>query len=266
MVLVVSVPQAAFAQSGDVVTKRWDVEINLHPDSTFTVRETLEIDVGDEPLSSGTRLISALTLDGIIDVRVFEDYTEYDLDTSRDLEQPGLPETFRLNLEGNNFRIDWYFEPETNVTRQFEVQYRVVGPLELERDLPVKLVWDAIPPGHTYPVEASTVAVNLLADTTLNTTDLAPAAYGFNGKAETSITDSQVVFEIGEVAPGSGVRVEVYFTLDEGFVLDVPFEEDPDDFAGVNLILFVLLLVLASIVGIGVVLIRKLRLGARHNQ
>lgn len=257
---------AAQADPGgvDVEITRWDVDISINPDSTFTVREVQTLAFGAEPVGTGARSVSGLTVDGIINVRVEEeDGTVYTLVRAEDPDGPGEPGTYRLDLVGNSFRILWFFEPISDTSRTFIVQYDVFGPLRLQEEIDVRLVWDAIPPNHLYPVEDATVTVNLPEQTSLNIDDTPPAAYGYDGEPEL-IVDGQTLQIVGQsIQPGEGLRLELYFALEDGYPLEEAYAAPEDEFEGVNYWLFIIFVVLSISIVVGVFLIIRLKPGAK---
>lgn len=257
MALTLLQPEVLKAQSdpgGVAVTiERWDVDITINPNSTFTVREEQTLTFGADAVGTGARSVSGLTVDGILNVTVAdEDGTPFTLVTTDDPDAPGEIGTYRLDLVGNTFRILWFFEPTSDETRTFVIQYDVFGPLVLEEDIDIRLVWDAIPPGHLYPVTESQVTVTLPEQTTLNTETSPPAAYGYAGEPELTIDGQMLRVAANGIRRGEGLRTELYFQLEDGYPLEEAYEQPEDEFEGANLWLFVIFVTMTVGIIVGV--------------
>ncbi len=261
-------PTQAQSDPGGVVViiDRWDVDISINPDSTFTVREVQTLTFGSDSVGTGARSISGLTVDGILNVTVTEvDGTPYALTALEDPDAPGEVGTYRLDLVGNSFRILWFFEPVSEASRTFIIEYDVFGPLVLEENIDIRLVWDAIPTNHLYPVTDASVTITLPDDTTLDTDRQPPAAYGYAGEPFLTIDGQTISIEGENIQPGEGLRTELYFTLDEGFPLEPVFEEPESEFEGVNYWMFVIFMVMLVFTLVFVFVVLRFRPGANQN-
>jgi len=210
MITLLATPPAALAQEAvPVETLRWDADLTVGIDGSITVRETHEIAFGPGEFSSGFRTILARDLTGIEGIRVSEGDRTYIRDES------GQPGTFTWEIEGPYYVITWYFEPTSDATRTFVIEYVVLGAVEIEASRANRVLWDVIPSVHDDRVDASNVIVRLPAGSRVDRR-LAPASYGVQAASAIQDDPGYVAFRAVDISAGDGFRVEVYFTLDNG--------------------------------------------------
>jgi Predicted membrane protein (DUF2207) len=200
-VLLVAGPVAA-QPSRSFSWERFDVSIELLPDSTLRVVETQQVHFNGTHRSFD-REIPLANLSSITEVEVGETGRGY---------RPGYnqPETFGVGRGEDRLRIDWWFEPTTNATRTFELRYRVSGAIRVYQSGD-QLTWTAVPAAREADVLASAVLVRL-------PLELPPeqvAAKAYLGSRETvgqpSVGPREIRFESAGLSPGQAYQVRLEF-------------------------------------------------------
>ncbi len=152
--------QVASAQSKTFYWEDWIVEMTLLENGDMMVTETQTLNFAGEPFTFGFRSIPtgvAGQNDGITDVSVREGDRVYTNSASNE------PYTFQVSGQGDETRIDWYFEPALG-THSYTFSYRVLGPVRvgtLEEGDGDQLFWKVLPPDHPGRVENTTAIVRL---------------------------------------------------------------------------------------------------------
>jgi hypothetical protein len=245
-------PQAAQAQPTErsVSYDRFDVQIDLLPDGTFTVLETQAVRF-DGTFRRAYRDIPLDKVSSITEVTVGEPGRVYQVGAN----QAG---TFSTTRGDGQLRIQWWFPDTTNAVRTFEVRYRVRGGIRVYPGGD-QIYWTAIPPGLPGPISSASVTVRF-------PTDVAPEslmARAYSGGAElqpAAVTSSEVRFEASRLNTGQALDARVQFPHGLTAAETPAWQEDYDRRAAYNSqvrpILNLLLLVgsLALLAGGGVML------------
>jgi len=156
--LVSASPAAAKSLSWD----RWDSEIWINKDGTFTVRETYEIYFIGGPFRFGYRNIPINQFTGISDVSVSENGVDYAESQSESAN------TFYWVEEDGQYLINWYFPSTSDQSRTFDIQYTVAGGLIINEEVGDRFFWKAVGPEHAFPIVSSTTTVHVPPGTTVD--------------------------------------------------------------------------------------------------
>ncbi|MGL4651795.1 MAG: DUF2207 domain-containing protein, partial [Caldilineaceae bacterium] len=144
----------ARAQEKQLVWERFDVDITVNSDGTFTVCEEQAIRFTDGSFSFGYRSLPFNNLSNITNWSVTDDQGRtYALNQSRE------PGTFIVE-EGSQYELYWYFEPKQNESGAWTLCYTVEGGIRYYEEGD-QLWWKAVYSDRPYPVQASRVTVNL---------------------------------------------------------------------------------------------------------
>jgi hypothetical protein len=229
LMLTLSPVHAAGAQEdGDPVRiERWDVSVAVQSNASLDIREEQVVRFGEGEFTNGSRSLSIRQFEGMTDVQVFVDGEQY---TEADSGEPG---TFFWQVRGPIVTINWFFPQTSMTTHTFTVLYTVVGAVEFDAGISNRLIWDAIPVDHRRPIDASRVTVIIPPEGEIDL-EVPPVTYGV--ESDVTVTDESIVtFEMGAIAVGQGVRVEVYFRLPDEFAIPEPIElpgGDPNSIIG----------------------------------
>jgi hypothetical protein len=192
----------AAAQSGSVVAESYDVDVTVEDGGALAVVERLTLDFSGGPFRHGYRDIPLGRVEAIRDVQVSEPGRPY---------QPGAERqyTFQTSRHGDALRVDWWFPPTANATREFEISYRAEGALRVYPDGD-QVYWQAIGADHGYPVRQARVLVHLPADVSANQLKL--AAYPERQRVASRQVDPRTAaFETTDLRPQTGLVVRVQF-------------------------------------------------------
>ena len=151
-------PLPAWGQERSVEWQRFDVDITVHDDGTFTVVETMEIRFIGGPFRYGYREIPGERLEALTDIQVVDEAGPYEA-LPGDV-QEGPPRTFSVTRLGRTYNIRWFFQPVSDTTRTFQVRYRVHGGLRAYAE-GTQLWWKAVFPDRNAPVRQSVVTVRV---------------------------------------------------------------------------------------------------------
>jgi uncharacterized membrane protein len=193
LVLVLVLPGlSAQAQSKTLYWERFDVDITVQTDGTFVVQETQVIVFTSGTFREGYRSIPSDRLTSISDISATED---------------GQPVWVTVGQAGDAYEIVWgLLEPRSNERRTYVLRYTVHGGLRYY-DGGDQVWWKAVFADRSFPVQASTVTVNLPDGATADVVE----AYG----TEASVIGQggqRVVFTADEVLePGQEFEVRVQF-------------------------------------------------------
>jgi uncharacterized membrane protein YgcG len=190
----------AFAQERSVYWETYDVDLTIQPDGSLRVAESQQLEFVGGPFRYGLRTIPTDALSGIRDVRVSEVGGPVYAESNSD-----QPNTFQTYTDSEGFNIRYNFEPTSNAGRHMLLEYTVDGAL-LYYDGGDQLVWKAVPANPNFPIQSSSVTVNLPPGATLDNYD----ATGPAGSPE--LFDGGVRFFASEpIRPGGedfAVRVQ----------------------------------------------------------
>ncbi|MCD6289413.1 MAG: DUF2207 domain-containing protein, partial [Anaerolineae bacterium] len=191
----------AQAQSKTLYWDRWDVDITVLKDGTFRVVERQTIEFTSGTFTFGTRGVNVQRLDHISGVRVQEGDRVFQESSS------GEPWTFTTYMDGNEFKIKWYFPPTSDSRHTYTIAYTVHGGLRYysEGD---QLWWKAVVANRAFPVRSSRVTVQIPEPAKVQKW----AAYGVASTAK-QLDEHTVVFQATkEIPPGQEFEVRVQFT------------------------------------------------------
>ena len=202
--LLALAPEEVLAK--DLHWDRYDVIIDLHQDGTFTVTEDQLIDFTSGTFSEGFATIPLSRVTEITNVQVFENGQPYQLGR-------GEPGTYDVSTFGGNIEILWWFTPATDETRQFTIQYDVIGGLRVydatNRD---QLWWRVIDSDFGAVVEESTATLNLPSPVPFD--DLA-ATWFVTGSSDpvVEIPDESTIvwFDPGPIDAGDAFEIRAEF-------------------------------------------------------
>ena len=203
LALLVAGPGPASAQATRSVSwERFDVAIELLPDSTLRIVQTETIRF-DGTFQRAFREIPLDRVSSITEVQVGEGGQPY----RAGYNQPG---TFAVTRSDNALRIDWWFPPTTNATRTFELSYRVSGAIRVYAGGD-QLYWVAVPADRPGQVEASDVGVRL--PEAVPDDQLKSEAYlgGHPARSQPSVAGREVHFAAQDLPPGQDFQVRVQF-------------------------------------------------------
>jgi hypothetical protein len=121
---------------------RYDVRVEVLPDGSLDIVETVVLAVGAKPMRWFDRTVPRRRTDGLTNASGLMDgqAVPVSIDASRDL------------------KFRWDFSPTANATHTFEMRYRASHVLAREIDGP-RLVWTALPRKHTYPIDAAEITL-----------------------------------------------------------------------------------------------------------
>lgn len=155
LIFLFSLLLAAFlvppAQAGkSYYAERFDVQLDLLPSGNMIVTETVVFRFEGGPFTYAFRHISAERTDGLTFLSASMDGVPLPQGT-----QAGQVEV----QPGDPLKVTWHFSPTSDSTHTFVVRYQVTGVVSTgETDT---LRWYVIPPDHGYPINQSTVWLNL---------------------------------------------------------------------------------------------------------
>lgn len=144
--------QAGKSYSAD----RFDVQVDIQPDGALIVTETVVFRFVGGPFTFAFRDLAFTELDGIEGVQAGVNGQALPPG-----EGPGEVEI----QAGRPIRVTWHFEPLYDVTREFTLQYRVLGAIR-QQDADT-LVWRAVPEEHEYSIASSTITLAFPSSTSL---------------------------------------------------------------------------------------------------
>ena len=204
LVLALGSWNIAQAQEKSLYWQRYDVGIDVQPNSDMLVEETQQIVFTSGTFRFGFAAIPLDRVERITDVEVSE--------LINGVERPYTPGStqeygFVTSISEGNLEITWYFPPTSNSAHTYILRYRVLGGLRFYEGGD-QLWWKAIPPDHNFPIRASEVTVTLPAtfseDQLIYTSYGAPASSYFNERG-------QVVFEAFDIPADQELEVRVQF-------------------------------------------------------
>jgi hypothetical protein len=236
-ILTLAMPGHVAAKSAEYT--RFDVAIDLRPDGTYHVTETQQVSFSGGPFSLGHREIPLSRTDGVENIKVSSVDDEHRRQplTETDLTSlAGGPNRYNVRTTSTDARILWTFEPATDGTRTFVLEYDVRGALRYypnQNPANQQIWWTAIGKGLTSetPVRASTVTITLPSQVPLNAVVL-----GENGtdKPEEHTSDGRVFTWTGnDIGRGGAFIVRLQFPpIIQG--MSVPDWQTADDATRAN--------------------------------
>lgn len=203
--LVFAVPASAKTLSW----RRWDSNITINKDGSFTVLETYEIQFIGGPFTFGYRNIPINQFNSIDNVSVSGGGTQYQRSESNG------PGTFEWGQNGDQYNINWYFPPTSDSTQVFTVQYTVLGGIAIDANQGDKFFWKAVGPDHDFAIDSSTVAITAPPGAKFDTAS-APAYFGASAQYTFS-ADGRTVTVVGQNIPAS-TAFEVGILFPHGYI------------------------------------------------
>jgi uncharacterized membrane protein len=214
LVLALSLVSVVGAQSKELRWHRWDADIQINSDGTFTVQEEYEIEFTQGEFTFGYRDVDINQFVEIRGIRVREGAVEYEESRS---EQAN---TYYWTISDGKYVINWFFPPTENATRVFTVEYTVVGGIIISEEVGDRFFWKAVGE-HAFPVESSTVTVRMPPGATVDTS-IEPAFFGPDATYTIADDLTSVTFVAGYIPVNQEFEVGVRFP--HGYV---PAEKPP---------------------------------------
>ena len=191
---------------------RWDSEIWINKDGTFSVRETYEIAFLDGPFHFGYRNIPISQFTEIANVSVSEGAIAYTENRSEG------DNTFYWGQDGDQYVINWYYPSTQYDSRVFTVQYMVFGGLIINDKVGDRFFWKAVGPEHAFPIESSTVTAHMPPGAKIDTS-MDPFFSGVDAEYVVSADQTSVTYYARNIPADQFFEVGVRFP--NGFVPNV---------------------------------------------
>ncbi len=126
----------------NIYAPTYDVRMEILPDGSLDVIESIALSVGAKPITWFDRTIPARRTDGLTNVVALMD---------------GQSVPVKID-QRSDLKVRWDFSPTANATHSFEIRYRALRVLAREIDGP-RLVWTALPRRHTYPIDSAEITL-----------------------------------------------------------------------------------------------------------
>lgn len=207
LLLSLAIPGSASAQAKSAYWQRYDVNVDINQDGTLSVTENQEIVFQGGPFQQGYAVIPLDRVEDITNVQVLEDGVPYQQATSQ-----GTPGTFIAQVYGGEIEIRWWFDPASNETRQFTIQYDVEGAIRVypEQDRE-QLWWRAIDTDFAGDIEESTVTINLPEPVPFESLLWEAYTQGIDGVTSEQIDDDTIAFHASNISQGSALEARVEY-------------------------------------------------------
>jgi len=194
-------PEVGLAQEKTLYWERFDVTLDVQPDSTIRVIERQQIVFTSGSFTYGVAYIPMDRLEQITDVEVWEGNRQYRESQSQEAY------TFYTYIEDRNFTVRWYFPRTSDSKHTYILKYTVIGALRFY-DQGDQLYWVAIPPDHAFPIQNATVTVTLPEGTRAEKVE----AYGADATWEVSSDGRTAIFRASKAIPANReLEVRVQF-------------------------------------------------------
>lgn len=197
-------PVPASAQDRSLDWKRWDSDIRINADGTFSVKETFEIQFIGGPFSFGFRNIPKKQYESI------EGFTVAEADVTYANDYSEAANTFYVSNNGDEYVINWFFPPTTDQTRTFVVEYQVIGGILID-DPGDLLIWGVVGDEHAWDIGSSTVTVYMPPGAIIDTTD-GPVSRGTDATTTVSPDKTSVTFNATNIRTNAPLEVYIRFT------------------------------------------------------
>jgi uncharacterized protein (TIGR04222 family) len=196
LVLLIATIPSLFAKSFDA--ERYDVQLKVDKSGMLDVTETVVFRFSGGTFTNVFRKVSTRETDGISDVRAFMDGQPMPLEKG----------SWYVEIDnGSALEVRWHFEPVSDTTRTFTLQYRVAGAIRKEENED-RLVWAALPPDRKYRIESSDVVLEYPAD-------LPPPAVGVSGRRAAILFEGQrAIARMSSIKKENKVNIRAQFAKD----------------------------------------------------
>lgn len=137
-------------QGKDYHAQRFDVDVVVAEDGSLRVTETVVFEFVGGPFSFVFRELETDLTDGIVDIEARVDGNL----------MPRGEQAGQVEIDGNDpIRVEWHLEPFRNMTRTFELSYRVLGVVRQSEGADL-LVYQPLPDEYEYRIDSSTTVID----------------------------------------------------------------------------------------------------------
>lgn len=146
--IILLFPVSASQAAKDYAAEKFDVNLEIKPDGSLLVTETVVFRFEGGPFTFAFRDLSYNELDVIDRLQASMDGQVL----------PQGTEAGMVEIEaGQPLKLTWHFEATSDTTREFKLIYRVNG--AIRKDTEDVLRWRAIPEEHDYLIESSKISL-----------------------------------------------------------------------------------------------------------
>jgi len=189
----------------DYGAERFDVVLDLQPDGSLVVTETVRFRFEGGPFTYVFRDLAYTEIDEIDLLQAGMDGEVLPQGTG-----PGQVEV----VAGRPLKVTWHFAPTSDSAHEFVLTYRVQGAIRQEAGADT-LIWRAIPEDHDYDIERSTITLRYPASASLvGTPELAGAV------ANQGSDDGQVQWAAAGIGADASLVVTARFS--PGSLVEAP--------------------------------------------
>lgn len=192
---------------------RWDSDITINKDGSFTVRETYEIQFIGGSFTFGYRNIPINDFTSIRNVSVSSGGVTYVENSSNE------PNTFEWGMDGDQYNINWYFPAVSDQTEVFTVEYTVLGGIAVDANQGDKFFWKAVGPDHDFAIDSSTITITAPPGANFDPS-VGPAYFGADAEYKFA-PGNQSVTVVGHNIPAS-TAFEVGIRFPHGYIPNQP--------------------------------------------
>lgn len=205
----------AQAQTKTLRWHRWDADIQINRDGTFTVQETYEIEFIGGPFTFGYRNVPLDQFESLSGFSVWEGSTIYQESFNE------APNTFYVQENDGEYVVNWFFPSTSDSTRVFTVEYVVNGGIIIDEEVGDRFFWKAVGPDHAFPIESSTITVRMPEGTQLEVNPDVPSPYFYGVDAGYTVADNKSSVTYNTVNIPAGQYFEVGIRFPNGIVPNV---------------------------------------------
>jgi len=209
LLLTLFTASSAFAQEKVLRWHRWDSDIRINQDGTFTVLEVYEVEFVAGSFTFGYRSIPLYHFASIEGVTVSEGDVEY-------MQSPAASaNTFYVEQSSDEYVINWFYPETSGASRVFSVEYTVLGGILIDENVGDRFFWKAVGPDHVFTVGSSTVVVHMPPGAIVDMT-LSPAFFGADASYSIDANLNSVTYVASNIAANQEFEVGVRFP--HGFI------------------------------------------------
>lgn len=205
----------AQAQTKTLRWHRWDADIQINRDGTFTVQEIYEIQFIGGPFTFGYRNIPMDQFELLSDFTVREGTTAYQQTFNE------APNTFYVQQNNGEYLVNWFFPSTSDNTRVFTVQYVVHGGIIINEEVGDRFFWKAVGPDHDFPIESSTVTIRMPQGTQFEVNPDVPTPFFYGVDAGYTVSEDRSAVTYNAVNIPAGQYFEVGIRFPNGIVPNV---------------------------------------------